>query len=53
MPYVWDSVPSYRLRQADVNNYLKNKFGYYEFYLQVTLYPCPPMLRDLSDGDAL
>jgi hypothetical protein len=35
MPYQWDSVPSYRLQYAIVNQFLMELFGNYDFYTQV------------------
>lgn len=39
MVWVWDTVPSYRLRRADLKTYLTNLFGEYEgdFYIEVCL----------------
>jgi hypothetical protein len=35
MPYQWDSIPSYRLHYAVVNQFLMELFGNYDFYTQV------------------
>jgi hypothetical protein len=35
MPYVWDTFETYRLRQADLEDLLREKFGPYEFYISV------------------
>lgn len=35
MTYIWDEIPSYRLRKSDVENYLLRKFGNYELFMQV------------------
>lgn len=32
----WNQIPSYRLKQADVEDYLKKKFGNWKFYTQVS-----------------
>jgi hypothetical protein len=42
MPYQWDSVPSYRLQYAVVNQFLMELFGNYDFYTQVN--PAPGLL---------
>jgi hypothetical protein len=39
MPYQWDSVPSYRLQYAVVNQFLMELFGNYDFYTQVKSTP--------------
>jgi hypothetical protein len=36
MPYMWDSVPAYRLQKAVVNAFLIRLFGYFDFYTQVS-----------------
>jgi hypothetical protein len=35
----WDSIPAYRLTKETVDSFLKELFGYYNFYTQV---PLPP-----------
>jgi len=39
MPYQWDSIPSYRLQYAVVNQFLMELFGNYDFYTQVNSTP--------------
>ena len=36
MPYMWDSIPAYRLQKAVVIAFLIRLFGYVEFYTQVS-----------------
>ncbi|KAF2444640.1 hypothetical protein P171DRAFT_359811 [Karstenula rhodostoma CBS 690.94] len=35
MVYVWDTFETYRLRQADLEGLLRERFGNYEFYINV------------------
>ncbi|KAF2244130.1 hypothetical protein BU26DRAFT_522839 [Trematosphaeria pertusa] len=35
MPYVWDTFDTYQLRQADLESYLRTKFGPWDFYIRV------------------
>ena len=36
--YLWDSVPSYRLTQSAINDFLAGVFGNFEFYIQVSVF---------------
>ena len=38
MAWDWDSVPSYRLRKEELEDYLREKFGNYNFYTQVGVF---------------
>ena len=35
MAWVWDYIPHYHLSEEDVQGYLRNLFGNYNFYLSV------------------
>jgi hypothetical protein len=35
MSYVWDTFPDYRLNQADLQAYLTELYGSYNFFIQV------------------
>jgi len=39
MAWVWDYIPHYHLSEEDVQGYLRNLFGNYNFYLSVR-HPC-------------
>ena len=36
MPYMWDSIPAYRLQTATINSFLISLFGYYDFFTTVS-----------------
>ena len=41
---MYDTIDSYRLNQAIVEGYLRNKFGNYKFYVEVRVFQCTLLL---------
>lgn len=52
--YGWDTIPAYKLSQADVDDFLREKFGNYVFHTRVCilcryLHPCPNICVQLCN----
>jgi hypothetical protein len=50
MPYIWDSFETYRLRQKDLEAFLTDCFGNFEFYITVSVIRAASGLGHIAKG---